>query len=358
MFHKTKEIKNMKRNENYFVFLFVFLFLFLIHSFFISAASSDTCNLNVSLVNQDPYPATPNDYLKVLLQVTGVDTSACNGARVSLDLSYPFSMDSGTSLQVLKANTYNQDGFSEVWNIPYTLRVDKDALDGDSQLTVRYAPGNWDSNTYLTKKFNISINNYQTNFDAVVQDFTSSEVSIALANIGKYTANAVVVRVPEQQDYTVSSSDGQMVGNLDSGDYTLVSFSLSPKQNLNNRNFSKNSTFTPNEMNQKKDLLIQVYYTDNIGERRIVNMTLPLSMQSSNFSNTTNSNFTRYSTQKKSSFPWIWIGLVTVLVLIILYKKFPKQVKGFLEKLKGKNSKKENQKSQIPDWIKNAKEKK
>jgi hypothetical protein len=347
-----KEKSNLTKEKKQFVYFSLFLLFiltFVIQSPFIKSASeSDRCNLDVSLVNQDPYPATPDDYLNVLLQVTGVGTTNCGGARVSLDLSYPFSMDSDNNLQVLQANTYNKDGFKDVWNIPYKLRVDKNALEGNSQLTVKYAPGNWDSNAYLTKKFNISIKNYQTNFDAVIQDFSSNQVSIALANTGKYTANAVVVRIPQQENYVVSSSDGQMVGNLDSGDYTLVSFSLIPKNQIQNRT----------QPNTKKDLLIQVYYTDNLGERRIVNMTLPMNMQSFTSSNLTSSNLTRYTAQKKSSFPWFWLILVVVLVVIIFYKKFPKQSKEFLEKLKGKKLKKENQKSQIPDWIKNSKEKK
>lgn len=367
---KKQNLDKEKKNLFYFSLFLLVISLFVFQSPLIKSASSDTnlCNLNVSLVNQDPYPATPDSYLNILLQVTGVGTTNCGGAKISLSLDYPFSMDSGNNLQILQANTYNKDGFKDVWNVPYTLRVDKNALEGDSQLTVKYAPGNWDSNSYLTKKFNISIKDYQTSFDAVIQDFSSNQVSIALANTGKYAANAVVVRVPQQENYIVTSSDGQMVGNLDSGDYTLVSFSLTPKSNqIQNRNqtfqnqdriYYKNST-TPNQINEK-DLLIQVYYTDNLGERRVVNMSLPLNMQSFGSSNSTSSNFSRYNTQKKSSFPWFWvILLIFVLLMITLYKKFPKQFKDFFKKLKLKLKKqeKENQKSQIPDWIKNSKEK-
>jgi hypothetical protein len=366
---RKKQNFNKEKKEFFYPLIFLFIFLFSLLQFPLiksASSSSDLCNLNVSLVNQDPYPATPDSYLNILLQVTGVGTTNCGGAKLSLSLDYPFSMDSGNNLQILQANTYNRDGFKDVWNVPYTLRVDKNALEGESQLTVKYAPGNWDSNSYLTKKFNISIKNYQTSFDAVIQDFSSNQVSIALANIGKYAANAVVVRVPQQENYIVTSSDGQMIGNLDSGDYTLVSFSLTPKSNqIQNRNqtlqnqdriYYKNST-TPNQINEK-DLLIQVYYTDNLGERRIVNMSLPLNMQSFGSSNLTSSNFSRYNIQKKPSFPWFWVALIFVLLVVILYKKFPKQFKDFLKKLKGKNQEKENQKSQIPDWIKNSKEKK
>jgi hypothetical protein len=364
--------QNLSKNKKQFFYLLTFLFIILfsvLQSSLIKSLSStsDTCNIDVSLVNQDPYPATPDSYLNILLQVTGVGTTNCGGAKISLSLDYPFSMDSNNNLRILQANTYNKDGFKDVWNVPYTLRVDKNALEGDSQLTVKYSPGNWDSDSYLTKKFNISIKNYQTNFDAVIQDFSSNQVSIALANTGKYTANAVVVRVPQQENYAVSSSDGQMVGNLDSGDYTLVSFSLIQKstqiQNKNqtlqnqDRIYSKNLT-NPNQQIGGKDLLIQVYYTDNLGERRVVNMSLPLNMQSFGSSNLTSSNFTKYNVQKKSSFPWFWVALIFVLLVIILYKKFPKQFKDFLKKLKGKSKEKENQKSQIPDWIKNSKEKK
>ena len=72
----------------------------------------------------------------------------------------------------------------------------------------------------------IDVADAQTNFDLVVQDSTSSEVSLAIANVGKNTANSMIVRIPEQNGFRVTGTNGQMVGNLDSGDYTIASFSL------------------------------------------------------------------------------------------------------------------------------------
>ena len=360
----NKKVKSLQFNKNLVLFSFFIIFLLFLNINLASSEKDDPCELSVSLVNQDPYPATPNNYVNLLFQVNGVDNSECKGARFDLNLEYPFSIDDGTTLKILNSTTYNKDGYKTVWNIPYTLRIDKDALDGIKELEVRYAPLSWSSNSYISKKINISIQNYQTAFDAVIQESTSSGVSIALANIGKYTANAVIVKIPEQDYFSVSSTNGQMVGNLDAGDYTIVSFSISPKyptnQDLRNENTNKSFNNSRNISHTSKNLSIDVYYTDNLGVRRTVRLGLPLVLQSS--TNSTILNIQNFQRKKQSSNSLIWIILSIALVIsavLILIKKFPNSSKKIKEKLNFLSKKKENKKeNQIPDWIKNYKEKK
>jgi len=55
---------------------------------------------------------------------------------------------------------------------------------------------------------------------------------------------------------------------------------------------------------------------------------------------------------------WYTVGIILgilVLVSVILAKRYPKQTKEFIEKIK--NKKKKSSSSQIPDWVKNNKEK-
>ncbi len=53
--------------------------LFFLVSFMISISTAqEFCELNTTLLNQDPYPAVPGNYVKLVFQVKGVDNSECN----------------------------------------------------------------------------------------------------------------------------------------------------------------------------------------------------------------------------------------------------------------------------------------
>jgi len=196
------------------------------------------CSPIIKLVSQDPSPGVPNEYIKIVFEITNL--GSCNGYSVKLNPQYPFSLDpNATTIQTIGTNPY-APGFRNVWTIPYKVRVDPAAFDGDYPLKLQYhekSSENFDS--YAEISFNVSIKDSRTSFDAVIQDTSSGEVSIAIANTGKYAANSVVVRIPEQNNFRVTGTDGQMVGNLASGDYTVVGFAVSPI-----RTMSGNSTRT------------------------------------------------------------------------------------------------------------------
>jgi hypothetical protein len=308
---------------------------------FANAADTNICNLNISMINQDPYPAIPGDYVKVVFQVGGVQNPNCKGVEFELIPSYPFSLDNNNGLITLEGSTWTPD-YNTNWMIPYTIRVDKDAIDGDSEIKVRYSTGS--SELDIQKTFYITIEDARTNFDAVIQESSTSDVSIAIANSGKYTANSVVVRIPEQDTFKVTGTDGQMVGNLDSGDYTIVSFSVSAKRAFGAPGENRTSQ---NTQASSSKLKFDIYYTDGLGERRIVNMQLPLNMNTN--STFSSANFAGRNA-RNNGFKWtIWYtGAIIALTLIIL---------GIvIIKLKKRNHHKNN-KHDDPDWIKKSKEK-
>jgi len=346
------------KTEKYFLILLVPLVLSILSTNLV-LADSNPCQLSVSLINQDPYPAVPNEYVNVVFQVSGVQNQNCNGARFELIPSYPFSLDNNDNVRVLNGATYLSDNKNE-WMISYKLRVDKDAINENASIEVNYNSGNQKSDFYFMEKFNINIKDSRTTFDAVIQETSSSDVSIAIANTGKYAANSVVVRIPDQDDYIVSGTNGQMIGNLNSGDYTIVSFSLSPKMQTNFQNASRGNVSRTNFGNMssqtlQNNLKFDVYYTDNLGERRIVNMELPLNLAVTgigNFSLTGRSFSGRTSTSSSSLLAkWYFWAIIAFAVLILygFYNKYRRKIKSVF-------AKKENN-SDTPEWVKNAKEK-
>ena len=353
------EKNNKKKKIGHMVGLFMFFSMFLVVS-----VSAENCGLSISLINQEPYPAIPGDYVDVVFQVDGVENPDCEGAIFELITPYPFSVDENDTTRVLDGSTWVSKYKTE-WMIPYKIRVDEDAFDGNATLTIKYG----EETKFISQDFDIVIQDSRTNFDAVIQESTNSEVSIAIANTGKYTANSVVVRIPEQNGFRITGTDGQMVGNLDSGDYTIVSFSLTSMIQRNMQTSDSDKDVKPNFQNQESDLQFDIYYTDALGERRIVNMELPLQMASTLLTEDGEmpEGFPgRNIGQQDSGINWTFWIIIVVLIIggFILYKKYPEQTKEFYTKSKQKikilfNKKKQsnNTSNTIPDWIKNDKNK-
>ncbi len=155
----------------------------------------------------------------------------------------------------------------------------------------------------------------------------------------------------------MSGTNGQMVGNLESGDYTIVGFTITQNMQKTPGNFQRNST-TNTQPSVNNTLKVQIDYTDGIGERRTSILELPLAITSFSTNSTTSfpSKFGA-RTQNSSVFSkwYFWVIIVVLLLLAYgFYNKYKKRIKNFFNKSKQKP----NEDSSEPDWIKKAKGKK
>jgi hypothetical protein len=341
--------------------ILLFLFVSVIVLNFVSAVE---INLNATgnpmqfrLLKYEPYPVSSGEYFDFWVSAQYIGSSGIYGSRFELIPEYPFSLDSNES-------SVQDFGIidSPAILVHYKIKVDKNAVEGTNHLKLNYNIGD----IIYTQTFNIEVENSQTNFDAVIQDISGSDVSIAIANVGKYAANAVIVKIPNQDSFTADIS-GQMVGNLAAGDYSVVGFSLSQKMSqMGNQQFSNKSQtngFQFSSMNTSSSTLkFDIYYTDNIGVRRIANMELPLSLTSSNSSLMTGLMTGGFPGRRSTSSWSVWYTVLIIIVVLgitffILLKKFPKQIKIIFDKIKTKFKKKKQSQTdnKIPDWIKNSK---
>jgi hypothetical protein len=324
------------------------LMLSLLSITMVNASESGACDLEVSLINQEPYPAAPGSYVKLVFQVAGVENPTCNGANIKFVPIYPFSLDSNQeSLKVLTSGSTFISNYNNNWMVAYNVRVDKDAIEGESNVVIYYSDGNQDPT--IKKEFIIDIEDTRTSFDAVIQDVSESEVSIAIANVGKYDANSVIVRIPEQDDFKTLKTNGQMVGNLESGDYTLASFELTRnkvKESLNKEVMSTEPT----------NLKFEIHYTDSIGERRIINMELPL--MANYFVSSTEASSQIMPGAKglamrnatSESTPWWHYGLIVLAILLVgwvIRRKSP-ALANLFKRCKNKKAPKDS----VPEWTK------
>lgn len=328
------EGKKMKKQNLFFIILCLF---------FVSAVSAeeilnyssydgDYSGIIITQLKYDPYPANPGEYFEIWVQAQLGDTDY---AKFELIEEYPFSLDDNED----PIREYDNTGSREVV-MHYKVRVADDAVEGENILKLMYTTQRYGSSASI-KEFPIQVSDVQTDFDLVIQESSGTDVSIAIANIGKNTANSLIIRIPEQESYKVSGTNGQMVGNLDSGDYTITSFSLTQVK--------RGSDSSP--------LRVQLDYTDSIGERRSLVKevqfisTSPVNVSMNGNGQIPSGNFPRgnFPQQQSSSvFTSIWFWLIIVALAGAGYWYYRK-VK--LNKTSGSERSSQKGSKKVPEWV-------
>jgi hypothetical protein len=278
---------------------------------------TDSTHLIVSLVNQEPLLADPGAYVDLTFKIENNGTDSAQNVTLEIIPQFPFSLNPGTNA-ILNMGTINGlQGGTNAFLAKFKVRVDNNAVDGDNELTVRISQDNGAS--YTTGKFNISVSNPRTDFAIIAQDSTT----LAVANIGSNTASSVIVSIPTQQNFRVSGATSSIIGNLNAGDYTLVTFQFVSVANIS-RNFTRGDapgTGIPVETinsGLSNNVTVEVSYTDLLGIRRTVALNVPY-ISSGNTTGT----FTRMPGQTfslNSGITYIIIGIVGIVVIVAFIK--------------------------------------
>jgi hypothetical protein len=263
--------------------------------------ATDSSLLNISIVNQDPYPAEPGGYVDLMFKLENWGTDSASNVAVQLLPAYPFSLDPGVNdtVSIGTINGFQTDEKAAM--VKYKVRVDKDAVDGTSEIKVLYT---YDSGISVEKTFDVSVSNPRTDFDVVVQDITSPSVTLAIANIGAHDGYAVIVGIPDQDAFRATGTSRTILGNLNAGDYTLATFQVIP--------MSQGSS-TGN-----RNLTVEISYTDALGIRRTVDKDVRLDMTPL----ATNRTFTRsgqgqFGTSSSSGNGLLYIGIGVAGIAVI-----------------------------------------
>jgi len=208
------------------ILLSAFAFLFVLS--FVSAAG---CDMAISLINQDPYPAIPGEYVKLVFELSGVGSPNCQGSVFEIAPEYPFSSDPGQLLAVDVNEISFINNYKQTVLVPYKLRVDKDAVDGDANVKTKLTIGSSDTSKYSFDNFNVSVKNVRAEFEVILNDYsyTTNNFVVGIINVGKNDAESLIVTIPEQENIKVIGASEKVIGSLASNDDTTVSFSAIPK---------------------------------------------------------------------------------------------------------------------------------
>jgi len=264
------------------------ILFFLISIFLISFVMAD-CQLGVSLINQDPYPAVPGDYVKLVFQITGVENAECQNIVFELTPQYPISFDPGVNSRVeIKGGTFTRD-FSSFLMVPFKVRVDPDALNGENPIEISYSDG-LISPVEKLQQFDLYVEDVRVDFEINIKDYDplSNVLTFEILNIGENDVEAVTLEIPEQEKITVKGSNKNIVGALDSNDYTTADFEATPLEGI---------------------IKLKVYYTDQTGTRRTTDESVYFNSES----------FQGRKADKKSVSSSTYILVILILGIIIYW---------------------------------------
>lgn len=268
----------------------------LLFGIFLIGFASAACAPQVALVNQDPYPAIPGDYVKLVFQVNGIDNPDCGDVSISLAPSFPFSLDPGMQ-STYSASSFFEKNYGSFMVVPYKVRIDDSALDGENLIEASISYGPSGAGTTLKDSFNVSVKDSRTDFEVFVKNYdsTTSKITFEILNIGKNNVKAVTIKVLDGTSINLKGPDVNIVGDLDSNEYTTADFQVSSA-----------SAIIP----------LQITYTDSIDVRRTLSKEVQFEP----------GNFDGVGAKKGTSI-WmiLFIALVVVVVGWFLWKRFKKK---------------------------------
>lgn len=160
-----------------------------------------------------------------------------------------------------------------------------------------------------------------TDFDVSFSESSNGETSFSVANVGSNPAFSVSISIPQQENWRVTGSNSVIIGNLNKGDYTVASFTLSGAMNgMPNRNL----TGTNNK------LRINIDYTNTMGERQSVEKTItlnPQTMMTTTTGTTGTMTFRGRTTQQSfwTKYKWYIIFLIVAGASGFGYWKYKKE---------------------------------
>ncbi len=262
----------------------VLVFVMLL-AFSLNSVLAQSCDLKAVLVNQDPHPATPGDYVKLVFQLTGISNKDCGEITFELVQDFPFSLDPGVGgVKTIQGGIYSAD-YSSYLLAPYKVRVDEQALDEDSPVKVRYSYKSGTNNSYQVSTFNISVLDLHTDFEVSIKDYVSATNTLVfeILNTGKHDVEALTIEIPKQDGIVVKGSNRNIVGSLDSNEDTTFSFEAAPK---------------------KGDIILDILYTDEINVRRSVEKKVYFEPDY----------FAGRSRDKTSRSPWVYAVIAVVII--------------------------------------------
>ena len=243
------------------------------------------------MISQDPYPAIPGDYVKIVFQVNGTADSSCGKIRIELMNEFPLSFDQNESNVIeIQSGTYATD-YQSYLIAPFKARLSENALDGENTIKLRYSNGlNPTASASVIKNFNLEVLDTTTDFEVSIKDYkpATNTLTFEILNVGKNDVEALTAEIPIQKNIDVKGSRRNIIGSLDHNDDTTFDFEAIPREG-------------------KIDLVI--LYNDQVNVRHQVEASVMFNAE----------DFKGRVADKKGTSAWTYIIIIAIIVGAIWY---------------------------------------
>ena len=218
----------------------------------ISLVSAEPCSPETVLLNQDPYPAIPGEYVKLVFQISNLESQECGNIAFKLKEEYPIIFNPGESgIRNFLEVDYIKDYKSTI-QIPFEVRIDENALDGENLIEILLKNKN---NAEILENFNIEVDDPKSDFEIYVKeyDYESNKLTIEILNVGDSDIEALTLEIEKQRNIIIKGSNRIVAGDLDSNEYTTVDFEAIPKDG---------------------EISLNIIYSDPLNKRRVIEKTI------------------------------------------------------------------------------------
>jgi hypothetical protein len=273
---------------------------------------------------------SPGEETPLKFTITNVGTSPLK------NLVFSWNEENGAILPVYSDDTkyIKYIDVGESVDMEYTVVADVNADPGLYQLDLKLT---YESDEGVSEEINTKAGIFiggGTDFDVTFSESSAGQTSLSVANTGNNPALSVTVRIPDQDNFRVSGSTSSIIGNLDRGDYTIVSFQITQSAGVGTRTGMENIGQMSEEERQNlmeqysqrnvsdagNNLEVLIEYTDTTGKRHTLEKSVPIQFRSDNSTISQTMRFGTRANTWTAYLPYI-ILVVVVAAGIICYRK-------------------------------------
>lgn len=192
----------------------------------VKAAAFEYGYVSITLLNQDPDPAEPGEYVELRWKVVKRGTLTVDNIMFELQPDYPFSFDQSDQARKKLDAWRGIDEDEEFFTLYYKLRVDSEALEDTYKMKLRYS---YDDEIWETRDFDVRVGdkpkpkfvlgNLITTPTKLVGDTDEATLNMEITNIGDGDAEHVQTQIvlPEGFKPTYTNSDEANMGTIAAG---------------------------------------------------------------------------------------------------------------------------------------------
>ncbi len=214
--------------------------MLLLSSAMVFASYADGAKVEIQLLNQNPDPVEPGQYVELRWKIQNNGGEATNEILFELDSKFPFTLDPGVeSIQTLgKLDSY-QVG-DDAYVVYYKLKVDKSAVDGNYDIDYRFSTNNGDTWREDSDSIRLEDNDYNIILSKIattpkkVAPGQEVELSLDIDNLASSQISDVLVSLTLASAITqmelpftpIGSSDSVVIDTINAGEAGKVKFML------------------------------------------------------------------------------------------------------------------------------------